>query len=95
MRSPAGFVTSPAPAWTRRLVSGSSAKAELVLEADRAQQSERVVQEHPGRLREATSAEVGEAAEGIERLAARERPRDRVDREVAGGEIPWMPSGGA
>ena len=63
-------------------------EAELVLEADRAQQAERVVAEDSRRDRaKRLAVEVAEAAERIQRLAALERPRDRVDREVAGGEV--------
>ena len=64
------------------------AEAELVLEPDGPKQPERVVREDGVADRaEPLRLEVVAPAERIDRLAAAERARDRVDGEVARGEV--------
>ncbi len=64
------------------------AEAELVLEPHRTEQPQRIRAEHavgdrPQRLR----AEIRDAAERIDRVGRPETPRDRIDGEVARGEV--------
>ena len=69
-------------------VSGVDHESQLVLEPDGPQQAERVVPEHALAHRtDEAPVEVAVAAEGVELVPAGERPRDRVDREIAVGEV--------
>ena len=92
MRSPAGDEVRVLPYEALRLL--GKLKAELVREPDRAQEPQRVVFED--RLRDRAKnprLEVGCSAERIHRLAPPQRAGDRVDREVAAGEVGFDPVG--
>src|SRR5919204_433462 len=63
-------------------------EAELVLEPHRAQQPERIV--HEDALTDGAQqllVQIAQAAEGVDRLPARERAGDRVDREIARRQV--------
>ena len=88
MRSPAGPVTSFACSRTQALGAPLDDEAELLLEADGPQETERVGLEHAGADRpDDLLVEIAAPVERVDVLAARERPRDRVDREIARREV--------
>src|SRR5439155_11819251 len=67
-------------------------EAELVREPYRAQEPQRVVfEDRLGNRAKNARLEVGCSAERIDRLAALQRAGDRVDREVAAGEVGFDP----
>jgi hypothetical protein len=72
----------------QRLRLGNHPEVQLVLEAHRPQEPQRVVLEHGGLDgTDAARGEIAVAVVGIDDLAGAHPLGDRVDREVAGGEV--------